>query len=82
MNFDKVLSFALTEPDYGSDATSLKTSARKVEGGYILNGEKRWIGNATWGDYVIVWAKNENEGNKIQGFVVSTKSEGYSTTMI
>ena len=54
----KVLSFALTEPNSGSDATSLQTSARKVEGGYLINGEKRWIGNAMVADYIIVWAKN------------------------
>jgi alkylation response protein AidB-like acyl-CoA dehydrogenase len=55
----------LTEPNYGSDATSLKTSAKKVEGGYILNGEKKWIGNATLADNLIIWARNEDEGNKI-----------------
>jgi len=82
VNMNKICSFALTEPDYGSDATSLKTTARKVEGGFVLNGEKRWIGNATWGDYVIVWARNEDEGGKIQGFLVTTSSVGYSTTRI
>ena len=61
----KILCFGLTEPENGSDATGLKTSAKKVEGGYILNGSKRWIGNATFADYVIVWAKNELEGGKI-----------------
>ena len=59
------MSFGLTEPEYGSDATSLKTSAKKVEGGYIINGNKRWIGNATFADYIISWARNENEGDKI-----------------
>lgn len=59
------MSFGLTEPEYGSDATSLKTSAKKVEGGYIINGNKRWIGNATFADYIIIWARNENEGDKI-----------------
>jgi alkylation response protein AidB-like acyl-CoA dehydrogenase len=48
ISFKKVLAFALTEPDYGSDATSLKTNAKKVEGGYLLNGFKRWIGNSTF----------------------------------
>ena len=59
------MSFGLTEAEYGSDATSLKTSAKKVEGGYIINGNKRWIGNATFADYIIIWARNENEGDKI-----------------
>jgi alkylation response protein AidB-like acyl-CoA dehydrogenase len=62
---DKFICFGLTEPDYGSDATSLKTSAKKVEGGYLLNGQKRWIGNATFADYIIVWAKNEHDNNNI-----------------
>jgi alkylation response protein AidB-like acyl-CoA dehydrogenase len=61
----KILAFGLTEPDYGSDASSLKTSAKKVEGGYVINGKKRWIGNGTMADVIIVWAVNESEGNKI-----------------
>ena len=58
IKMDKILSFALTESEYGSDATSLKTTATKVSGGYSINGVKRWIGNATFSDYIIVWAKN------------------------
>ena len=65
INMDKFVSFGLTEPDNGSDATGLKTTATKVEGGYLLNGEKRWIGNATFADYVCVWAKNPLENNNI-----------------
>jgi alkylation response protein AidB-like acyl-CoA dehydrogenase len=65
IKLNKVCCFGLTEKEYGSDATSLKTTAKKVEGGYLLNGNKRWIGNATIADYVIIWAKNEAEGNKI-----------------
>lgn len=64
MNFDKILSFALTEPLIGSDATSLQTTATKCKGGYRLNGKKRWIGNATLGD-VIVWARNSDDNNRI-----------------
>jgi len=45
--------WGLTETEYGSDASSLKTTAKKVEGGYILNGNKRWIGNGN-NDVVIV----------------------------
>lgn len=55
----------MTEPDYGSDATSLITTAKKVEGGYSITGKKRWIGNGTHADYIIVWARNEDEGGKI-----------------
>jgi alkylation response protein AidB-like acyl-CoA dehydrogenase len=61
----KYICFGLTEPDYGSDATSLVTNAKKVEGGYLINGSKRWIGNATFADYIIVWAKNPSENNNI-----------------
>jgi len=64
--FKKIYGFGLTEPEYGSDATSLKTSAKKVDGGYILNGKKRWIGNSTFpNSVVVVWARNEDEGGKI-----------------
>lgn len=52
------MAFALTEPDKGSETINLDTYAKKVEGGYILNGKKRWIGNGTVADYLIIWAKN------------------------
>ena len=63
--FKKFISFGLTEPTNGSDATGLLSTAKKVDGGYVLNGEKRWIGNATFADYIVIWAKNVDEGNKI-----------------
>lgn len=78
----KVACFGLTEAEFGSDATSLKTSAKRVEGGYVLNGNKRWIGNATFADYIIVWARNDEEGGKIQGFVVEKGSKGLTTKKI
>lgn len=78
----KFISFGLTEPTHGSDATGLLSTAKKTEGGYIINGKKRWIGNATFADYIIVWAKNVDEGNKIQGFVVEKGSKGLSTSKI
>lgn len=58
---DKVLAWALTEPDNGSDASGLQTYAKKVDGGYLLTGQKRWIGNATFSDYICVWARNQAE---------------------
>ena len=70
ISLDKTICFGLTEPTNGSDASNLRTTAQKVEGGYRLNGRKRWIGNATFADYIIVWARNEGEDNKVQGFVV------------
>ena len=78
----KSICFGLTEPNNGSDATGLKTTAKKVEGGYLINGQKRWIGNATFADYIVVWAKNVDEGNKIQGFVVEKGSKGLNTNKI
>lgn len=78
----KHICFALTEPDHGSDATGLETTAKKTEGGWLLNGKKRWIGNATFADYIIVWAKNVDDGNKIQGFIVEKGAKGYSPKKI
>ena len=65
INFKAICCFALTEPDFGSDATSLKTTATKTEGGYLINGHKRWIGNADIAKYIVVWAKNLEEDGKI-----------------
>ena len=70
MTLDKTICFGLTEPEKGSDASNLETTAKKVDGGYMINGRKRWIGNATFADYIILWARNAEEGNKVQGFVV------------
>ena len=76
INFEKIASFGLTEPDYGSAATFLQTTATKVEGGYRLNGEKYWIGNGTLGD-CMVWARNEADDGKIQAFIVDGMSPGF-----
>jgi alkylation response protein AidB-like acyl-CoA dehydrogenase len=65
INMNKFICFGLTEPLYGSDATSLVTTAKKVDGGFVLNGSKRWIGNATFADYICIWAKNVDDGNRI-----------------
>ncbi|MCE3045351.1 MULTISPECIES: acyl-CoA dehydrogenase family protein [Legionella] len=67
--------FGLTEPDSGSDPASMRTYAKKVEGGWRLNGSKMWITNAPIADIAIVWAKTE-EG--IRGFIVDSKSKGFS----
>ncbi|MCE3230621.1 MAG: acyl-CoA dehydrogenase domain protein [Alphaproteobacteria bacterium] len=72
--------FALTEPDAGSDPASLRTHARKVEGGYILNGMKTWITNAPIADIMVAWAKTED--NIIRGFVVERTTKGVSTPKI
>ncbi len=73
--------FALTEPQAGSDAANLQTSARPVNGGWLLNGEKRWIGNASWADVVVVWARNTDSG-QIHGFVLEKGTPGMQSTVI
>ena len=73
--------FGLTEPDFGSDPAGMITRARKVDGGYVLNGAKMWITNGTVADAAIVWAKlpSEAKGREvIRGFIVDTKSKGFS----
>jgi glutaryl-CoA dehydrogenase len=72
--------FALTEPEYGSDPASMVTQARRVENGYRLDGQKKWIGLATVADVLIVWAKDE-EGI-VRGFIVETGAPGLRTTNI
>ncbi len=67
--------FGLTEPDSGSDPSSMRTNAKKVDGGWLLNGAKMWITNAPIADIAIVWAKTENG---VRGFIVDTKSKGVS----
>ena len=65
--------FGLTEPDSGSDPSSMRTHAKKEDGGWRLNGAKMWITNAPIADIAIVWAKTDAG---IRGFIVDTKSEG------
>lgn len=61
-----IYAFGLTEPDHGSDVSmSMKSYAKKVEGGYLINGTKKWIGNGTFADYVCVWVKNRDDKNQV-----------------
>lgn len=64
-SFEKVGAFALTEHNHGSDSVMLETYCKPVEGGFILNGSKRWIGNGTFADYTVVWARNLGDKKKI-----------------
>jgi alkylation response protein AidB-like acyl-CoA dehydrogenase len=75
MKFNKILCFGLTEIDNGSDASGLITESRPTEKGYVINGNKRWIGNATFADYMILWARN-TDNKKIQGFIVDMNLPG------
>jgi len=72
--------FGLTEPDHGSDPGGMKTRAKPVDGGYVLNGAKMWITNSPIADIAVVWAKLEDEG--ICGFIVERGADGFSTPKI
>ncbi|XP_077213359.1 acyl-CoA oxidase 4 isoform X2 [Tasmannia lanceolata] len=78
---DTVACWALTEPDYGSDASSLRTTATKVSGGWILEGQKRWIGNSTFADVLVVFARNTTT-NQINGYIVKKGSPGLRVSKI
>ena len=72
--------FGLTEPDHGSDPASMVTRAKKVDGGYLLNGAKMWITNSPIADIAIVWAKDDD--GKIRGFIVERGGKGFETPEI
>ena len=76
---EKIGCFGLTEPNSGSDPSSMHTTAKKVSDGWLLNGSKTWITNATIADLAIVWAKTESG---IRGFIVETNSPGFQRTEI
>jgi glutaryl-CoA dehydrogenase len=70
--------FGLTEPDSGSDvARGLRTTARRDGDTWVLNGQKKWIGNGSFADLVIIWAQDE-ETDRVLGFVVEQGAEGFS----
>ncbi|MCY3999692.1 MAG: acyl-CoA dehydrogenase [Bacteroidetes bacterium] len=74
--------FGLTEPDHGSDPSSMETTALRVEGGWRLNGAKMWITNSPIADLAVVWAKakeSPNDSGEIRGFLVERGSEGFTT---
>jgi glutaryl-CoA dehydrogenase len=66
--------FGLTEPDYGSDAGGMVTRAKKVDGGYLMNGAKMWISNSPIADVFVVWAKDD--AGEIRGFVLERGMKG------
>ena len=75
---EKIGAFALTEPDVGSGvAGGLTTTAQRDGDVWVLNGQKKWIGNATFADYVVVWARDVAD-NQVKGFVVEAGTEGFS----
>ena len=79
---DMIGCFGLTEPDHGSDPSSMTTTALKTGGGWILNGAKMWITNSPISDIGIVWAKakeSKDDDPVIRGFIVETGMDGYTT---
>ncbi|CAD7699673.1 unnamed protein product [Ostreobium quekettii] len=80
-NLDLIGCWALTEPDQGSDASALTTMATRVPGGWQLNGRKRWIGNATFADVAVIWARNAESG-QVNAFLVRKGTPGYHTKKI
>jgi glutaryl-CoA dehydrogenase len=72
--------FALTEPDHGSDSVALETSARREGDRFVINGAKRWIGNGSVADVVVVWARADD--GKVQGFLVEKGTPGYDAQVI
>lgn len=74
--------FGLTEPEVGSGAAGgLTTTAKRTESGWILNGQKKWIGNATFSDVTIIWARDVDD-NEVKGFLVRKGTPGFSVEKI
>jgi glutaryl-CoA dehydrogenase len=79
---EKIGAFALTEPDVGSGAAGgLTTTAQRDGDVWVLNGQKKWIGNATFADLIVVWARDVAD-NQVKGFVVEKGAEGFTPTKI
>ena len=77
---EKIGCFGLTEPDAGSDPGSLDTTAVEKDGGYVLNGEKKWIGNASFCDVAVIWARMED--GKLSCFLIEGDNPGFHTEVL
>jgi glutaryl-CoA dehydrogenase len=80
-SLDKLGAFALTEPNHGSDSIALESSARRDGDGWVLNGQKKWIGNGTLADVIVVWARDTGDG-QVKGFLVEKGTPGYDARRI
>lgn len=79
---DKIGAFGLTEPDVGSAASmGLKTTCKRNGDTWTITGQKKWIGNATFADYIIIWAKDEAD-HQVKGFIVDRETPGLTTEKI
>jgi glutaryl-CoA dehydrogenase len=74
---EKLGCFGLTEPDFGSNPGGMRTRARRNGTDYILNGEKMWITSGSIADVAVIWAKVEDEDDRVRGFLVPTKTPGF-----
>ena len=74
--------FGLTEPDAGSDPAGMKTRAEKTANGYRLTGSKMWISNAPIADVFVIWAKSEEHGGRIRGFILEKGMNGLSAPKV
>jgi glutaryl-CoA dehydrogenase len=80
---EKIGCFGLTEPGAGSDPGSMETTATRTDGGYVLNGEKKWIGNATFADVAVIWARiGGDEDGKLSCFLVEGDNPGYRADVL
>jgi glutaryl-CoA dehydrogenase len=78
---ERIGAFALTEPNHGSDSIALETTAQRDGDEWVLDGEKRWIGNGTIADVVVVWARDTAD-QKVKGFLVEKGTPGYEASVI
>lgn len=79
---EKIGAFGLTEPEVGSGAAGgLTTTCKKTDEGWVLNGQKKWIGNATFADLIIIWARDVDD-NQVKGFIVEKDNPGFSVEKI
>ena len=72
--------FGLTEPEHGSDSVSLETSARRDGDDYVLNGRKRWIGNASYADVVVIWARDQ--AGDVGAYLVERGTPGFDPSQV
>ena len=74
--------FGLTEPDAGSDPGSMTTRAKKTANGYVISGAKTWISNSPIADVFVIWAKSDEHGGGIRGFILERGMKGLETPKI
>ena len=75
---EKLGCFGLTEPDFGSNPGGMRTRAVRDGNDYVLNGEKMWITSGSIADVAVIWAKSDEHGGKVRGFLVETDRPGFS----